>query len=106
MVIDIMLAGDNALVVALAVRSLPPRQQFLGRLWGSAGAVVLRLVFIAFVTFLLDVPLLRLAGGAVLIWIAVKLVGQAGSEAGPGRSGPTRREAIWRMGVPDVSVRL
>jgi YjbE family integral membrane protein len=106
MVIDIMLAGDNALLVALAVRTLPPRQQFLGRLWGSAGAVVLRLIFIAFVTLLLDVPLLRLAGGAVLLWIAVKLVGQSGSEAGAARSGMSLREAIWIIIVADVSMSL
>jgi YjbE family integral membrane protein len=73
-VIDLMLAGDNALVIALAVRALPSRQQFLGRIFGTAGAVVLRVVLIMLATLLLTVPLLQLAGGLLLLWIAVKLV--------------------------------
>jgi predicted tellurium resistance membrane protein TerC len=60
--IDLVLAGDNALVIALAVRTLPPREQFWGRIWGTAGAVILRLAFIAMVTFLLRIPLLQLVG--------------------------------------------
>src|SRR5207253_8965730 len=62
-VIDLTLAGDNALVIAMAVRSLPRRQQTLGRMWGTAGAVGLRLAFIAIATFLLKIPGLQLLGG-------------------------------------------
>ncbi|MGH7349434.1 MAG: TerC family protein, partial [Candidatus Rokuibacteriota bacterium] len=72
--IDLALAGDNALVIALAVRSLPPRQQLLGRIWGTAGAVGLRLAFIFIVTYLLAIPLLQVVGGLLLVWIALKLV--------------------------------
>ena len=60
--IDLALAGDNALVIALAVRTLPKRQQFLGRIWGTAGAVGLRLLFIAIITYLLGIPLLQVVG--------------------------------------------
>src|SRR5437660_9503227 len=75
-IIDLTLAGDNALVIALAVRTLPKRQQLWGRVWGALGAVVLRFVFIAAVALLLKIPLLQLAGGVVLVWIAAKLVRQ------------------------------
>ena len=71
--IDISLAGDNALVIALAVRELPPHQQLLGRIWGTVGAVGLRVAFIVAVSLLLSIPLLQLAGGLALIWIAVRL---------------------------------
>ena len=75
--IDLALAGDNALVIALAVRTLPKRQQLQGRIWGAAGDVVLRLIFITIITYLLRIPLLQFAGGLLLIWIALKLVRQA-----------------------------
>ena len=79
---DLLLAGDNALVIALAVRTLPRRQQWWGRVWGTLGAVLLRVAFITVVTYLLQFPLLQLAGGLMLIWIALKLVRQeSGAEA-------------------------
>lgn len=104
--IDLSLAGDNALVIALAVRELPPRQQLLGRIWGTAGAVGLRVVFIAVVSALLRIPLLQLAGGLVLIWIALRLVrpGQAG-HAGT-RRGASLAEAVWIIIVADVTMSL
>jgi predicted tellurium resistance membrane protein TerC len=77
--IDLALAGDNALVIALAVRTLPRRQQFLGRIWGTVGAVGLRLLFIGIITHLLRIPLLQAVGGLLLIWIAIKLVRQSDS---------------------------
>ena len=104
--IDISLAGDNALVIALAVRQLPPRQQLLGRIWGTVGAVGLRVAFIAIVSLLLSIPLLQLAGGLALIWIAVRLVrpGQAGHDGA--RPGASLREAIWIIVVADVTMSL
>src|SRR5258705_13227694 len=75
-VIDLTLAGDNALVIALAGRTLPQRQQFWGRIWGPAGAVGLRLLFIAIATILLRVPFLQLVAGPLLPWIAFQLVSQ------------------------------
>ena len=105
--IDLALAGDNALVIALAVRTLPPRQQLLGRIWGTAGAVGLRVLFIAIITYLLGIPLLQVAGGLVLIWIAIKLVRQAeGGGEGHVRHGTSLLEAIWIIIVADVVMSL
>src|SRR5207245_740448 len=73
-VIDLTLAGDNALVIAMAVRSLPRERQFWARLLGTLAAVVLRLLFIALATVLLNLPLLQALGGVLLVWIAIKLV--------------------------------
>src|SRR5471030_3058057 len=73
-VIDILLGGDNAVVIALACRDLPPKQRTRGVLFGTLGAVVLRVVLIAFAVVLLDIPLLKLIGGALLLYIGVKLM--------------------------------
>ena len=107
-IIDLLLAGDNALVIALAVRTLPRRQQLVGRLWGTAGAVGLRLIFIAIITVLLRVPLLQFVGGLVLVWIAVKLIRQDAGEGGEGgaRQGATLLGAIWIIIVADVTMSL
>lgn len=104
--IDLTLAGDNALVIALAVRSLPARQQLWGRIWGTVGAVSLRVVFIALVTSLLKIPLLQLAGGLALIWIALKLVRPASAGSSHVRQGTTLREAIWIIVIADVVMSL
>lgn len=107
-IIDLALAGDNALVIALAVRTLPKRQQFHGRVWGAAGAVGLRLLFIAIVSYLLFIPLLQVVGGALLVWIAIKLVRQSDGGEGEGhvRQGTTLLEAIWIIIVADVVMSL
>jgi YjbE family integral membrane protein len=104
--IDISLAGDNALVIALAVRELPPHQQLLGRIWGTVGAVGLRVAFIVAVSLLLSIPLLQLAGGLALIWIAVGLVRPGQGEHGGARQGTSLREAIWIIIVADVTMSL
>jgi YjbE family integral membrane protein len=106
--IDLALAGDNALVIALAVRTLSPRQQFQGRIWGTAGAVGLRLAFIFIVTYLLAIPLLQLVGGLLLVWIALKLVLQSdGHEEGEKvKQGTTLLGAIWIIIVADVIMSL
>jgi YjbE family integral membrane protein len=72
--IDILLGGDNAVVIALACRKLPPAQRRLGILWGTAGAIALRVVLIFFALTLLQIPFLKLVGAALLIWIGVKLL--------------------------------
>ena len=72
--IDILLGGDNAVVIALACRNLPPKQRRLGILWGTAGAIVLRVVLIFFALNLLALPGLKLAGALLLLWIGVKLL--------------------------------
>jgi YjbE family integral membrane protein len=72
--IDILLGGDNAVVIALACRDLPQAQRKLGILWGTLGAIVLRVVLIFFALSLLQLPGLKLAGAALLLWIGVKLL--------------------------------
>lgn len=72
--IDILLGGDNAVVIALACRNLPPQQRKLGILYGTAGAIVLRVILIAFALALLSVPYLKLVGAVLLVWIGVKLM--------------------------------
>ena len=94
-ILDLTLAGDNALVIALAVRNLPKRQQLQGRLWGTFGAVGLRLMFIGVITFLLRIPLLQAVGGGVLLWIAVKLLTQEAEGHGEVKGGTTLLQAIW-----------
>ncbi|MBL0421220.1 TerC family protein [Ramlibacter sp. AW1] len=72
--IDILLGGDNAVVIALACRGLPPAQRKMGIIYGTAGAIVLRVILIAFALALLAVPYLKLVGAVLLIWIGVKLL--------------------------------
>ena len=105
-VIDLTLAGDNALVIALAVRSLPKRQQFWGRFGGTVGAVGLRLAFIAVATFLLRIPLLQLVGGVALLWIAFKLVRKETGAEGHVRQGSSLHEAVWIIIVADAIMSL
>ncbi len=105
-VIDLTLAGDNALVIALAVRTLPPRQQLWGRIWGTAGAVGLRVAFIAIATLLLRIPLLQLLGGAALLWIAFKLVSKQTGVEGHVRQGGSLWEAVWIIIVADAVMSL
>src|SRR2546430_15634124 len=97
-VLNLLLSGDNALVIALAVRALPPRQRVLGQAWGALGAVALRVIFVAIVTLLLRAPLLQLAGGLLLLWIAVRLVR-------PEDRGATRaRQRAWGRGARGGSI--
>ncbi len=72
--IDILLGGDNAVVIALACRQLPAHLRLKGILWGTAGAIVLRVILIVFALTLLQVPFLKLVGAALLLWIGVKLL--------------------------------
>src|SRR5216684_6975891 len=105
-VLNLLLSGDNALVIALAVRALPARKRIVGQLWGAIGAVVLRLVFVAIVSVLLRVPLLQLLGGLLLVWIAVRLVRADPAGAGDVRHGASLWEAIWIIIVADVTMSL
>ena len=79
-VIDLVLAGDNAIVIALAARNLPPPVQKKAILWGTVGAIVVRSLMTLIVVWLLKIPGLLLAGGALLLWIAVKLLSDKGGE--------------------------
>jgi YjbE family integral membrane protein len=104
--LNLLLSGDNAVVIALAVRALPRRERLLGQLWGTVGAVVLRLLFVGIVSLLLRIPFLRLVGGLLLVWIAIKLVQPAEEEEGGTRHGSSFWEAVWIIIVADVTMSL
>jgi YjbE family integral membrane protein len=74
--IDILLGGDNAIVIALACRNLPSHLRMKGILWGTFGAIAIRIVLIAFAVTLLKMPFLKLLGGLLLLWIGVKLLAE------------------------------
>lgn len=80
--IDILLGGDNAVVIALACRGLSPQRRLKGILWGTGGAIALRILLIAFALALLDIPYLKVAGGILLIWVGIKLLVQDDDEHG------------------------
>ncbi len=79
-VINILLSGDNAVVIALACRNLPPHQRRWGVVWGAGGAILLRIVLTFFAISLLDLPWLKIVGGLLLLWIGVKLIADDGGE--------------------------
>ena len=108
-ILNLTLSGDNALVIALAVRKLPSKQQWEGRLWGTVGAVGLRIVFVGLISLLLHVPLLQAGGGVVLSWIAVRLLAQegpGGEESRAVRQGRTLFEVIWVIVLADLIMSL
>jgi YjbE family integral membrane protein len=72
--VNLLLSGDNAVVIALASRSLPKRQQKLAIFWGSAAAVIMRVILTVFAVALLTLPWLKIVGGLLLVWIGVKLL--------------------------------
>lgn len=74
--IDLLLAGDNAIVIGLAARNLPKQTQKKAILWGTAGAVLIRILATALIVWLLKIPFLLAIGGVVLLWIAYKLLVQ------------------------------
>src|SRR5262249_22050611 len=104
--IDLLLAGDNALVIALAVRSLPRRQQLVGRIFGTAGAVLLRVGLIALATALLRIPLLQVTGGLLLLWVAAKLVRPINAPEAHTQSASSLAKAIWIIVVADAVMSL
>lgn len=83
--IDILLGGDNAVIVALACRQLPAHQRTKGILWGTAGAIVMRVILIAFALTLLQLPYLKLVGAVLLLWIGVRLLAPQEAQAGHAR---------------------
>ena len=88
-VIDLVLAGDNAIVIALAARSLPPALQKRAILWGAVGAIGVRSLMTVIVVWLLHIPGLLLAGGLALLWIAYRLLLPDGNEEGTHAPAPS-----------------
>ncbi len=104
--INIILSGDNAVVIALACRSLPPRQRMMGILLGAGAAVVLRIIFTAVVFYLLGVPWLQIAGGLLLFWVAIKLLVADESEGDGVASGSNLFEAVKIVAIADIVMSL
>ena len=104
--VDLILAGDNAVVIALAVRRLQGSQRRQAIIWGAAGAVVLRLIFAAIVTYLMAVPFLQAVGGLLLFWIAWKLVHDDHNEEGKVQAGMSTWDAIRIIVVADAVMSL
>ena len=105
--INIILSGDNAVVIALACRMLPPRQRFWGMIFGAGAAVLLRIIFTIVITQLMGVPYLKLVGGVLLLWIAIKLVAPAESHGeGSVKAGENLWNAVRIVAIADVVMSL
>ena len=105
--IDLILSGDNALVIALAVRQLKGDTRRRAIILGATGAVLLRLFFAAIVTFLLQIPLLQAVGGLLLLWVAWKLVHDSpGEEEDEVQAGGNLWEAVRIIIIADVVMSL
>lgn len=105
--IDIVLAGDNAVIIALAVRNLPPKERKLGIIFGAGAAVFLRAILTAVTAKLLAIPFLKLIGGVLILWIAFKLLRQGEAEhGGEGGGAQGLWQAVWMIVVADITMSL
>ena len=103
-IIDLILAGDNAVVIAMAVRSLPRKQRQTGIFLGAGAAVLLRVVLTFFVAQLLNIPLVKLSGGLLIAWIAVKLFLEGAPEQDGGQEAKTIWQAMWLILIADITM--
>jgi YjbE family integral membrane protein len=105
--INILLSGDNAVVIALACRMLPPRARFWGMIMGAGVAVLLRIIFTLIVAQIMAFPFLKLVGGLLLLWIAVKLLVP---EEGHGEGKVQAADNLWRavriIAIADIVMSL
>lgn len=104
--IDLVLAGDNAVVIAMAVRHLPPNQRRTGIFCGAGAAVGLRIVATFFVAQMLRVSLVKLAGGAAVLWIAVRLFVDGSEEHESERTARSLWQAVRLIVVADISLSI
>ncbi len=104
--IDLLLAGDNALVIAMAVRALPERQRKIAIGCGAAAAVLLRAGLTIVAAQLLNVEFLKMIGGALVIWIAVKVLSDAGAEHKEIPARGRLLHAIWLIVVADITMSI
>jgi YjbE family integral membrane protein len=104
--IDIILSGDNSIVIAMAVQSLPPEKRRLGILAGAGAAVSLRVLFTFAASRIMQTPYLKLAGGLLILWIAVKLLSE-NADADPGhREARSLFHAVWIIMLADFTMSL
>ncbi len=104
--INIILSGDNAVVIALAARSLPPEQQRKAILWGSGAAVVLRIVLTVVAAWLLELPYLQIVGGLLLLWIGYQLLSEGEEEEGESKEYGTLGAAVRTILLADLVMSL
>jgi YjbE family integral membrane protein len=104
--IDLLLAGDNAVVIAMAVRGLPRKQRRRGILLGAMAAVLLRVVLTFFVAQLLRLSFVKLGGGLLILWVAIKLFTQVEEDEQGGRSAQGVWEAVKIIVVADATMSL
>ena len=104
--INIILSGDNAVVIALAARSLPPHQQRKAVFWGSGAAVVLRIVLTVVAAKLLELSFLQIVGGCLLLWIGLQLLSDDGEEEGESKSYGNLMAAVRTILIADLVMSL
>jgi YjbE family integral membrane protein len=104
--VNILLSGDNAVVIALACRNLSQRQRRVGIFWGVLGAIALRIVLTFFAMNLLAYPWLRLVGGVLLLWIGVKLIAEDDGGEHKVKASDRLLTAVWTIIVADLVMSL
>jgi YjbE family integral membrane protein len=104
--INIILSGDNAVVIALAARSLPPHQQRMAVLWGSGAAVVMRIALTVVAVQLLALPYLQIIGGLLLLWIGVQLLGDEDDGEGEAKEHGSLMAAVRTILIADLVMSL
>ncbi len=104
--VNLVLSGDNAFVIAMAVKSLPGKQRMKGIAFGVGAAIVLRVVLTFFAAMLLQIQYVKLIGGGVIIWIAIKLLIEGVPEDKFQKEAKTLWHAIWIIIVADVTMSL
>ncbi len=105
-ILNIVLSGDNAVVIALACRGLPPDQRRIGIALGAGVAVLLRVIFTVLIASLLNMPFLRIGGAILLIWIAVKLIAEEPGEDDSIASSDKLWKAVQTVAIADIVMSL
>jgi len=105
-IVNILLSGDNAVVIALACRNLPPKQRRWGIFWGAFGAIALRIVLTVFALSLLELPWLKLIGGLLLLWIGVKLIAEEEDEGDDIKGSERLLSAVKTVIIADLVMSL
>ena len=104
--IDLVLAGDNAVVIAMAVKNLPKKKRFVGIAVGAGAAVLLRVACTFAVSQLLVMQYVKLAGGAVIVWLGIKLLVEGAEDEGDHKEAGTILQALWIIMVADISMSI
>jgi YjbE family integral membrane protein len=104
--IDLVLAGDNAVVIAMAVRSLPKDKRFKGILFGAGAAIILRVALTIVVAQLTTLPFIKFVGGALILWIAIKLFVEGAPDEEGGKQATTMLQAMKIIVIADITMSL